>query len=56
MSYDIKFGIIQELEEKLSETLAKWLEKRVEKSTDQAEKKMLGDLLQGAEEVLNRWL
>ncbi|MCG3215301.1 MAG: hypothetical protein KAS63_01160 [Candidatus Heimdallarchaeota archaeon] len=56
MSYDIKFGIIQELEEKLSETLAKWLENSASKSKDQEDKKMLIDLLQGAEEVLNRWL
>lgn len=56
MSYDIKFGIIQELEEKLSETLARYLAKRTDDSTNKAEKKMLGDLLQGAEEVLNRWL
>jgi hypothetical protein len=54
--YGIKYGIISELEEQLSSTLYKWLEKRALKLKENEEKKMIVDLLQGAEEVLNRWL
>ncbi|MHA1668134.1 MAG: hypothetical protein ACTSUR_05705 [Candidatus Heimdallarchaeaceae archaeon] len=56
MEYGIKHGIIEELEEKLSITLAKWMMRREGKVEEEENKKMLIDLLQGAEEVLNRWL
>ncbi|OLS32482.1 MAG: hypothetical protein HeimAB125_08460 [Candidatus Heimdallarchaeota archaeon AB_125] len=54
--YGIKFGIISELEEQLSTTLYRWLENRKVKLEEDEDKKMLVDLLQGAEEVLNKWL
>ncbi|MHA1200261.1 MAG: hypothetical protein ACTSQF_13125 [Candidatus Heimdallarchaeaceae archaeon] len=54
--YGIKYGIISELEEQLSLTLYKWLEKRALKLEENEDKKMIVDLLQGAEEVLNKWL
>ena len=54
--YGIKFGIISELEEQLGSTLYRWLGKRALKFKDDEDKKMLLDLLQGAEEVLNKWL
>jgi hypothetical protein len=54
--YGIKFGIISELEEQLSVTLFRWLENRKVKLEENEDKKVLGDLLQGAEEVLNKWL
>ncbi len=54
--YGIKHGIISELEEQLSITLYKWLEKRALQLEENEDKKMIVDLLQGAEEVLNKWL
>ncbi len=54
--YGIKYGIISELEEQLSLTLLKWLEKRALKLEENEDKKIIIDLLQGAEEVLNKWL
>ncbi|MCE7741370.1 MAG: hypothetical protein GOP50_02840 [Candidatus Heimdallarchaeota archaeon] len=54
--YGIKYGIISELEEQLSVTLYKWLEKRALQLEENEDKKMIVDLLQGAEEVLNKWL
>jgi len=54
--YGIKFGIISELEEQLSATLFRWLENRKVKLEEDEDKKVLGDLLQGAQEVLNKWL
>ncbi|MCK5408917.1 MAG: hypothetical protein KAJ30_01520, partial [Candidatus Heimdallarchaeota archaeon] len=54
--YGIKFGIISELEEQLGATLYRWLERRALSFKDDEDKKMLIDLLQGAEEVLNKWL
>ena len=54
--YGIKYGIISELEEQLSVTLYRWLEKRALKLEKDEDKKMIVDLLEGAEEVLNKWL
>jgi len=54
--YGIKFGIISELEEQLSATLFRWLENRKVELEENEDRKVLGDLLQGAEEVLNKWL
>jgi len=54
--YGIKHGIISELEEQLSMTLYKWLEKRALKLDENEDRKMIVDLLEGAEEVLNKWL
>ena len=54
--YGIKHGIISELEEQLSVTLYRWLEKRALQLEENEDKKMIVDLLQGAEEVLNKWL
>ena len=54
--YGIKYGIISELEEQLSVTLYRWLEKRALKLEENEDKKMIVDLLEGAEEVLNKWL
>ena len=54
--YGIKYGIISELEEQLSMTLYRWLEKRALKLEENEDKKMIVDLLEGAEEVLNKWL
>ncbi|TFG09873.1 hypothetical protein EU534_01645 [Candidatus Heimdallarchaeota archaeon] len=54
--YGIKHGIISELEQQLSMTLYKWLEKRALKLDENEDKKMIVDLLEGAEEVLNKWL
>ncbi len=54
--YGIKYGIISELEEQLSVTFYKWLEKRALQLEENEDKKMIVDLLQGAEEVLNKWL
>ena len=54
--YGIKYGIISELEEQLSVTLYRWLEKRALQLDENEDKKIIVDLLQGAEEVLNKWL
>ena len=54
--YGIKYGIISELEEQLSITLSKWLDKRTLKLKENESRKMIVDLLEGAEEVLNKWL
>ena len=54
--YGIKHGIISELEEQLSVTLYRWLEKRSFKLEENEDKKMIIDLLEGAQEVLNKWL
>lgn len=53
---DIKHGIINELEEKLATTLGKWLMGKASNFEDEKDKRMLLDLMQGAEEVLNKWL
>ena len=54
--YGIKYGIISELEEQLSMTLYRWLEKRALQLEENEDKKIIVDLLEGAEEVLNKWL
>ena len=54
--YGIKYGIISELEEHLSRTLYRWLEKRALKLEENEDKRIIVDLLEGAEEVLNKWL
>jgi len=54
--YGIKYGIISELEEQLSITLSRWLDKRTLKLKENESRKMIVDLLEGAEEVLNKWL
>jgi hypothetical protein len=54
--YGIKYGIISELEEQLSVTLYRWLERRALNLEENEDKKMIVDLLEGAQEVLNKWL
>jgi len=56
MTESIKDGIIVELEEILVEKLSKWIEHRRIEQEEMEDRKMLKDLILGADEVLTRWL
>ena len=56
MSYGIKNGIMKELEEELCERLARILQIRLGEVEEKESREMLLDLLQGADEVLTKWL
>ncbi|MHA1346566.1 MAG: hypothetical protein ACTSVO_03590 [Candidatus Heimdallarchaeaceae archaeon] len=56
MSYGIKNGIMKELEEELCDRLERILQIRQVQVEEEDSRKMLLDLLQGADEVLTKWL
>ena len=56
MSYGIKNGIMKELEEELCDRLGRILQIKLGEVEEEESKKMLFDLLQGADEVLTKWL
>ena len=56
MSYGIKNGIMKELEEELCDRLGRILQIKLGEVEEEESKKMLLDLLQGANEVLTKWL
>ena len=53
---DYRIDRIVELEEILVEKLGKWIEHRRIEQTEKEDRKMLKDLILGADEVLSRWL
>ncbi len=56
MSYGIKNGIMKELEEELCDRLGRILEIRLGEVEEKESRKMLQDLLEGADTVLTKWL
>lgn len=56
MTYGIKNGILKELEVELCDRLGRILQIRLGEVEEKDSRKMLLDLLEGADEVLTKWL
>ena len=56
MTYGIKNGILKELELELCDRLGRILQIRLGEVEEKDSRKMLLDLLEGADEVLTKWL